>query len=127
MREAYVDADQVRETFAKLPVIHAVIDSEGHLRAYAVMRIFGDVFLLTMLIGHAEALERGVMYLLVSELVRECIADRRDDGSPHWLMADTFWGASRGLAYFKERVGFSPFRVDWVWVDRLPGTLEPST
>jgi hypothetical protein len=33
-------------------------------------------------------------------------------------MYDTFWGASPGLAYFKERAGFRPYTVDWVWRDQ---------
>ena len=35
-------------------------------------------------------------------------------------MADTFWGAKRGLAYFKERCGFEPFNVNWIWLDEGP-------
>jgi hypothetical protein len=30
-------------------------------------------------------------------------------------MYDTFWGASTGLAFFKERLGFRPYTVDWAW------------
>ena len=58
------------------------------------------------------------MYLLVSEVVRACIESRTAPGSPLWLMYDTFWGASRGLAFFKERLGFRPYTVAWHWVDR---------
>jgi hypothetical protein len=49
------------------------------------------------------------------------IEGRRPDGTPHWAMYDTFWGATKGLAYFKERVGFRQYTVDWVWVDRDAG------
>jgi hypothetical protein len=52
------------------------------------------------------------------QVVRCGIEARRGDGSPRWIMYDTFWGASTGLAWFKERIGFRPFTVDWVWVDR---------
>jgi hypothetical protein len=120
MRDNYLDSEQVREGFERYRTMHGIVDSQGHLRAYATMIEIGDTYMLTTLIGHAEALEHGVMYLLVSEIVRGCIAERDADGRPHWLMADTFWGAKRGLAYFKERCGFQPYTVSWGWTDNGP-------
>jgi len=34
---------------------------------------------------------------------------------PLWGMYDTFFGASSGLRYFKERLGFRPYKVRWIW------------
>lgn len=114
----YLDRAQVTKTFEGHPLIHGILDPDGHLRAYALVLHIGDAFTFSKLIGHADALEEGVMYLLVSEVIHACIDVRRTNGSPTWLMCDTFWGASRGLADFKERLGFRPFTVDWVWVER---------
>lgn len=118
MAANYVDRELVERTIGARTKIHAIIDSRGRLRAYADVVDIGDAFTFSYLIGHADDLDDGIMYLLTSEVVRYCIEARRSDGSPTWLMVDTFWGASAGLAFFKERAGFRPFTVDWVWVDR---------
>lgn len=118
MANLYLDRDQMRAMLSRRPIIHAILDGTDHLRAYADLVDIGDAYTFAFLIGHASCLEDGVMYLLMTEVVRYCIDARRTDGSPGWLMADTFWGASAGLAYFKERVGFRPFTVDWQWTER---------
>jgi hypothetical protein len=117
MAPIYLNREQVVGAIGARNVIHGIVDSSGRLCAYADVLDIGDAFTFAYLIGHAGDLEQGIMYLLVSEVVRCCIDARRADGSPIWLMVDTFWGASAGLAYFKERTGFRPFTVDWVWVD----------
>jgi hypothetical protein len=118
MSESYLDRQQVERSFEGQSAIHGVIDGDGQLRAYAVTITVGDACTFVRLLGHADDLERGIMYLLISEVVRTCIDVRRTNGSPRWLMYDTFWGANEGLAYFKERMGFRPYTVDWVWLDR---------
>jgi len=130
MDVAYVDDVAVAKTFERHKLIHAVLDTRGHLRAYAVTLDLGDLCMITMILGHAEDLEHGLMYLLASEIVRSTIQARRPDGSPHWLMYDTFWGAAPGLAYFKERAGFLPYVVDWILIDRaidVAGNAPPSS
>jgi hypothetical protein len=113
----YVDRARVAKTFEGRSSIHGIVDSGGRLRAYALVHDIGDAFTFSLLIGHADDLDEGVMYLLVTEVIRTCIDARRAAGSPAWLMFDTFWGATKGLAFFKERVGFRPYTVDWVWVE----------
>jgi hypothetical protein len=121
MTASYLDRDAVARTFGHRAAIEGILDKEGRLRAYADALPLGDVILLSRILGHADHLEHGTMYLLVSELVRAAIERRRRlSGEPTWVMYDTFWGASRGLAYFKERCGFMPYSVKWVWVDRGP-------
>ncbi len=114
----YLDREHVAETFSDRPNVHAILDQEGRLRAYAWVPRAGDFILFETLLGHADDLETGVMYLLMSEVIGATIAGRDPDGSPHWAMYDTFWGAAPGLAYFKTRLGFKPYTVDWAWVDR---------
>jgi hypothetical protein len=127
MASIYIDQELVVASLAARPTIHAVVDREGTLQAYADVLDIGGTFTFSYLIGHADRLADGIMYLLVAEIVRDCIGARRSDGSPAWLMVDTFWGASPGLAGFKERTGFRPYRVDWAWVKgpQTPSSADP--
>ena len=43
------------------------------------------------------------------------IDHRADQGTPRWAMYDTFFGSDEGLRFFKERLGFRPYRVTWTW------------
>ncbi|MHB8458864.1 MAG: hypothetical protein ACYDAK_11855 [Candidatus Limnocylindrales bacterium] len=113
MPASYVDRDTVLATIAERPTTHGVFDGEGRLRAYAWVPIVGDLILFERLLGHAVDIESGTMYLLVSEVIRYHIEQRGIDGAPRWAMYDTFWGANPGLAYFKRRLGFEPYAVDW--------------
>lgn len=113
-----VDLEWAARSFGSWDAIHGILDGQGRLRAYATVLRLGDAYAFSSLIGHAEHLHSGVMYLLVSRAVGACINARGADGAPYWLMADTFWGSSEGLAYFKRRVGFEPHTVRWVWTER---------
>ena len=120
MATSYVDPTRVAETFAARPSLHGILDAQGTLRAYADVSRFGDVIVFSRILGHADDLEHGPMYLLVSEVIRSWVERRGANASPAWAMYDTFWGASSGLAYFKERCGFRPYTVEWVWSDDAP-------
>ena len=117
MPSAYTDQEIVATTIGRRPSIYGVEDAKGRLRAYADVVDVGGVYILSSFLGHAADLPSGIMYLLIAHLIERSVAARREDGSPSWLMYDTFWGASRGLAFFKERAGFRPYTVDWVWRD----------
>ena len=39
----------------------------------------------------------------------------KTERSPRWLMYDTLLGASEGMRYFKDAMGFSPYWVRWKW------------
>jgi hypothetical protein len=97
------------------PTIYGIFDANGFLKAYAHCPIYGEVFIFSRLLGHAEDLDRGIMYLLISEVVREMTERKREQGTPIWAMYDTFFGAPSGLRFFKERLGFKPYKVRWVW------------
>jgi hypothetical protein len=114
----YLDREHVAETFRDRPTIHGILNAAGQLRAYAWVPQVGELAIFETLLGHADDLEAGVMYLLISEVVGATIAARDTTGSLSWAMYDTFWGAAPGLAYFKERLGFKSYTVDWVWIDR---------
>lgn len=118
MAESYTDRESVLRAFDGQDAMHAILSADGHLRAYATTLPIGDAVVFTLILGHADHLEYGTMYLLVSEVVRACIDGRGASGAPRWLMYDTYWGGSRGLTFFKERAGFRPFTVDWRWIER---------
>jgi hypothetical protein len=118
MAANYVDRGRMIKSFEGRTAIHGILDSKGRLRAYLVASSLGDATVFLKILGHADDLRHGTMYLLVSEVVHASIDLKRETGSPHWVMYDTFWGAAPGLAFFKERLGFQPYTVDWAWDDR---------
>jgi hypothetical protein len=111
----YLSVDALRQHFSDTTRVRGAFTNEGRLIGYVDVRVCGDVFLMNRLLGHAEYLGSGVMYLLLSEVVREMIDVRDQEHHPNWGMYDTYFGASAGLRYFKERLGFTPYRVRWVW------------
>lgn len=111
----YLDGESLREFFVGAGDIYGVFNREGVLRAYAHAPIAGDVFVFSEIFGHQDDLNEGIMYLLVSEVIREMIVRKGCCGNPSWAMYDTFFGAQPGLRYFKERLGFSPYKVNWIW------------
>lgn len=122
MDAVYTERDQVLAEIGSRPTLHGIVDGDGRLRAYADVPDVGDALVFSYVIGHADHLAAGIMYLLVCEVIRHGIERRHADGSPKWVMYDTFWGGSSGLAWFKERIGFRPYTVDWVWAERAAGT-----
>lgn len=115
MHANYLDRSKLVEYFSGKPNLHGVFNNSGQLRAYAYVPVCGEIAVLSRLLGHADDLDAGIMYLLISEVIRELIELRSDSRSPGWLMYDTFFGATTGLRYFKERLGFKPYRVRWIW------------
>ena len=115
MHPDYFDEAAVRRYFEQGSEVYGVSDSAGVLRAYADIRVCGDVAILLRLLGHAEALDQGVMYLLLTELIHTMIDRRRSEGTPAWFMYDMFSGASAGLRQFKRTLGCEPYRVKWGW------------
>jgi hypothetical protein len=82
---------------------------DGKLVAYLWVVRSGQLALLNRIMGHADYLRDGIMYMLVTSY----IAGECDAGGQHVVMYDTWFGASEGLRLFKSRCGFRPFRVIW--------------
>lgn len=118
MDEKYLHKEKVEKFFLPIPFIHGVFDQNGTLQAYGHFPCCGEVFFFNRLLGHQSHLDNGVMYLLISEVIREMIEGNKRNDKPLWAMYDTFLGASEGLRYFKDRLGFSPYNVKWVWESR---------
>ncbi len=116
MHPDYLNIDSLRRYCSNKPMMHGVFNAEGVLKAYAYAPIYGEVFVFSRLLGHGDYLDQGIMYLLVSEIIREMIGLKQTQGYPLWAMYDTFFGAKPGLRYFKERLGFKPYKVKWRWI-----------
>lgn len=115
MHPAYFDEDAVRRHSERTADMFGVLDAEGVARAYFAFRICGQVACGERFLGHADVLKKGVMYLLVAEVVRELTRRRQAEGRPTWLMYDMFSGASPGMRQFKHWTGFESYRVSWSW------------
>jgi hypothetical protein len=113
----YLDRQAVARSLRSTGELFGVFNQAGTLRAYAHVPILGETFLLSRLLAHGDDLDNGTMYFLISEVVREMIARRDSGGMPKWGMYDTWWGASASLRFFKQRLGFKPYKVRWLWQD----------
>lgn len=105
-----------RPNYAPLPTYHCerhavhtygVLDSSGHLRAYTWTYRCGDLFMLSMILGHAHHLERHVMYLLV----RGAIDAQSEQGGYAFYNLDA--SGQDGLRFFKHRCGFLPTDIEF--------------
>lgn len=117
MHPDYFDQESVRHYFERAGEVFGVTDAAGILRAYLTLRTCGEVAFIERLLGHADALEQGVMYTLIMGSIQELIGRRQAEGRPIWFMYDMFPGASPGLRTFKHVIGFRPYRVSWSWRD----------
>jgi len=114
MDKSYTTREMVLKFIEDNPVLHGVFNKEGTLVAYSQTVLCGEALILNRIIGHAAFLDQGIMYLLVIEIVKEMISLKKENGLPLWIMYDMFFGALPGLRYFKERLGFKPYRVIWL-------------
>lgn len=112
MSSAYTDGASLKSYFQNSDRILGVFASDGGLVAYAQPVVSGELLLIKRILGHDAHLEHGIMYLLMYGLIEYAIEDHCSQ-SVHWIMYDTMYGAAPGLRYFKERLGFQPYRVKW--------------
>ena len=105
-----------RQTFERLPDYpcdhhairtYGVIDADGTLVAYTVIHRVGELALVSQILGHADHLEREIMYLLMQGVVA---AQARLGGVLYYNRHD---GGTPGLVFYKERVGFAAGNVEW--------------
>jgi hypothetical protein len=83
---------------------------DGHVVAYLVMLRQGDLALVSQILGHADHLEREVMWLLFEHaLAREIKA-----GPDGFVVYNRHDSGTDGLRWWKERVGFREARVGWL-------------
>jgi hypothetical protein len=117
MHPAYFDDEKVGRYLERTADVFGVLDADDVLRGYFCLRMCGPVACGERILGHADFLDKGIMYLLVAEVVRELSGHRQATGRPDWLYYDTFPGASQGMRQFKRWIGCEPYRVSWSWRD----------
>lgn len=115
MHPDYLDREKVLRHLQRSLDVFGITDAGGALRAYFSIRVCGDVAVLERLLGDAERLNDGIVWLLVAETVRVLGERRRADGRPTWFMYDAFFGATPGMRQFKRMLGLEPYRVSWSW------------
>jgi len=115
MHPHYLDEARVRGYFARSTDVFGITNADGVLTAYVCVRVCGEVACVERILGHADVLKSGVMWVLVTGTIRELVERRQAQGLPTWFMYDTLFGASPGLKQFKQWVGFAPHRVSWSW------------
>jgi hypothetical protein len=84
-----------------------VLNTTGKLMAYGDLGLYGNFLAFNRVIGVRN--NDGMMHLMVTEIICRHIEDR----NCHYLMYDTYFGASPGLKTFKEMLGFQPYRAKY--------------
>ena len=86
---------------------------DGHLYAYAWVYVIGEMCLFSTILGHGEHMRSGIMALLVAESVHDLMAS----ADLRYAMYNLHASGTDGLRFFKEQMGFAPYRVSWVMGD----------
>lgn len=84
-----------------------VLNAAGKLMAYGDLGLYGNFVAFNRVIGVRN--NDGVMHLMITEIICRSIEKR----SCHYLMYDTYFGASPGLKEFKTMLGFEPYRAKY--------------
>jgi hypothetical protein len=86
---------------------------DEHVVAYTLVYVAGDMCLFNRILGHGDHLEQGVMYQLVAGTIRDLI----QTSGLRYAMYERHTSGTPGLQFFKERMGFRPYWVDWQRAD----------
>ena len=105
-QEKYVDKENYR--------YFGIIDEKGILRSYCNIGFYGEFTLVSSLLGDKNYLNDGIMYMMLIEFHKLMFQKYRDNGYKY-VMYDTFFGASDGLVKFKNKLGYKPYKVKWLW------------
>jgi hypothetical protein len=85
---------------------------KDRLVAYTWVYQVGEMCLFNRILGHGAHLDSGIMYTLVAG----SIADLMPAGL-RYAMYERHTSGSEGLRYFKEKLGFRSYWVDWQLAD----------
>jgi len=91
-----------------------VVNVDGKLVSYCNIGFYGEFALVSTLLGHKKYLNDGVMYLMMIELNKIIFNNYKQKGY-RYIMYDTFFGASKGLQKFKNKLGYKAYKVKWKW------------
>jgi hypothetical protein len=89
---------------------------DGHLYAYSWVFQVGEMCLFSTILGHGDHLADGVMFLLISEILRDLL----DVAGTRYAMYNMHISGTEGLRFFKEQMGFRGYWVDWQRNDEPP-------
>lgn len=96
---------------------------DSTLVAYTWVYQIGEMCLFSTILGHGAHLNEGIMFLLIAESLRRLTAE----AGTRYAMYNMHWSGTEGLRFFKERMGFAPYRVHWVLVNDAPVTEGTSS
>ena len=94
-----------------------VFNAQQALCGYCHLPVVGECCVFSRIMGDADRLDDGIMYLLVHDALVAMRRLRERTGHPRWAFYDMVLGGSQGLRDFKHRCGFDPYRVSWHWRD----------
>lgn len=80
---------------------------DDRLRAYLTLHRAGDLAMVSMILGHGDHLDAGIMYLLFEGVVE---AQAPQAGT---LYYNLWRSGQEGLRFYKSRVGFTEGDITW--------------
>lgn len=86
---------------------YGVLNAAGKLMAYSELGFYGNFASFNRVIGVRN--NDGLMHMMVAEIICQLIEEK----DFHYLMYDTYFGASPGLKKFKTMMGFQPYRAKY--------------
>ena len=105
MEERYTNRSMIEEFLNSSPVMFGTFTVEGKLIGYIQILRINQMFITNKILGHANFLDTGLMYYMISKLVESII--KNDPDVTHIMYAKYLVGRSHaGYTYFKERCGF---------------------
>jgi hypothetical protein len=81
---------------------------DSHVVAYLWLYRSGELAMVSSILGHLDHLDNGVMYLLVTEAIRDQMA------LGGTLFYNLHSSGTDGLRWFKERLGFQATEIAWL-------------
>ncbi len=114
MTQAYRERPQPRGRSAEQPCPrHRTgwfgVFREGKLFAYAKVPQCGEMMLFSMILGHGDHMEDGLMNLLVYEAVKW----HREQAGTSYAVYFLHDSGTTGLQFFKRKMGFAGYVVRW--------------
>lgn len=91
---------------------------DGKLVAYTWVYQVGEMCLFSTILGHGDHLRSGVMFQLIAGVLQNLIPT----SGTRYAMYNMHWSGTDGLRFFKERMGFRPYRVQWKRGDVAPAS-----
>lgn len=77
------------------------------LFAYLTLYRCGDLALVSMILGHGAHLRNDIMYLLAAGTLESHAGERC------WFYYNRHDSGTKGLVYYKERIGFEAMDIEW--------------